>query len=30
MGTDKYLHDQKDFRDLIQVVSGERTIGGRR
>ena len=26
MRTDSYLHEQKDFRDLIQVVSNERRI----
>ena len=26
MHTDRYLHEQKDFRDLIQVVSNERHI----
>jgi len=26
MQPDNYLHEQKDFRDLIQVVSGERRI----
>ena len=26
MHTDRYLHDLKDFRDLIQVVSNERHI----